>query len=67
MRYTKSLAALGLAFGAASVLAMQNKKAAKIQKKNDEIVDTSIDDSFPASDPPSWNAGHAIGSPNKVA
>lgn len=41
---------------------VEKKKDAKI---NNASVDRSSKDSFPASDPPSYNSGNAIGAPKE--
>ncbi len=41
---------------------VETKKAHKQQ-----MVDTSSEDSFPASDAPSWNAVHMLGAPKQTA
>jgi hypothetical protein len=48
--------------------AMSNIKTPAHQKTKDEpgaSVDEQIDDSFPASDPPSYNAGGRVGRPDR--
>jgi hypothetical protein len=38
-----------------------------VKKRNDnDVIDESIDQSFPASDPPSWTAGRAENEPAKA-
>lgn len=47
---------------------MSNIKTPEHQKTKDEpgaSVDEQIDDSFPASDPPSYNAGGRVGQPHQ--
>ena len=47
---------------------MSNFKTPSHQKTKDEpgaSVDEQIDDSFPASDPPSYNAGGRVGQPQR--
>jgi hypothetical protein len=47
---------------------MSNIKTPAYKKTKDEpgaSVDEQIDDSFPASDPPSYNAGVRVGRPNR--
>lgn len=47
---------------------MSNIKTPAHKKTKDEpgaSVDEQIDDSFPASDPPSYNAGGRIGRPDR--
>jgi hypothetical protein len=39
--------------------------AAEQDKKDSKRVDQDSKDSFPASDPPSYNSGSAIGAPKK--
>jgi hypothetical protein len=34
-------------------------------ERNDALVDETIDDSFPASDPPSWSSSTGAGAPKK--
>jgi hypothetical protein len=47
---------------------MSNIKTPAHEKTKDEpgaSVDEQIDDSFPASDPPSYNAGGRVGQPKR--
>lgn len=37
----------------------------KTKDEKDASIDEQIDDSFPASDPPSYNAGGRVGQPNR--
>lgn len=37
----------------------------KTKDEKDASVDEQIDDSFPASDPPSYNAGDRVGQPKR--
>jgi hypothetical protein len=49
---------------------MSNIKTPDHAKTKDEpgaSVDEQIDDSFPASDPPSYNAGGRVGRPHRAA
>jgi hypothetical protein len=48
---------------------MSNIKTPEHKKTKDEpgaSVDEQIDDSFPASDPPSYNAGGRVGRPHRA-
>ena len=48
---------------------MSNLKTPEHKKTKDEpgaSVDEQIDDSFPASDPPSYNAGSRVGRPHRA-
>ena len=54
-RFTKALMFLGA--GAAGAMAYERKCHSRACNKREAQIDDTIDDSFPASDPPSWSAG----------
>lgn len=57
MRRLFLLAAAGV--GAAALYRQSHKKAAF--KQEEQVLDSTIDDSFPASDPPSYSVPITIG------
>lgn len=54
-----------MGLGAAGLAGYKKICATNACKKRESMVDESIDESFPASDPPAWNAGSKTGAPGK--
>jgi len=44
---------------------MDRRAKLKSQRETDRDVDEQVEDSFPASDPPSYTAGKRIGTPKR--
>lgn len=52
-----------LTCGAATWMGYRLFRDAKEVAHREEIIDETLDDSFPASDPPSWTPSHATAAP----